>query len=487
MIPIVKVTKLDGQTGVVAPSSKGICAIISTSSAGTANSPVSVTKAGLAATTFGVGPLVEAAAHILAVSGNPVVLVKGTGTTAGSAGVVALVGTGNAAPSIATAPYDDYSVRVDIVTGGVLGVAGITYTYSLDGGLSKSAVLALGTSLTIAIPASGVTVTVGAGAATVVAGDYITCLTTAPQLTAGDISAALEALRLSVLGWEFVLVGAHVATDTTVQTMDTWLAAREAEGRYRGFLLNSKFRAATGETEAQFLTALTSAYGASASIRGCIGADGGALASAVPGRGWTQKRPTSWALAARMMKVQYGTDPAYVSDGPLGGFGLSDTSGNPLNHDENFYPGMDALRLVSLRTFDRRNGTFITNANTIASAGSDYVWAQHIRVMNRACELAFDALLGQLSAGVRTNPKLGPLGETYIAEPDARRIEAIVNDALTELTSQVTAVRFVLSRTDNMGSNGPVTLNGEVQLNALRYVKEFDVNAAFVRSISVTQ
>src|SRR5262249_19548899 len=153
-------------------------------------------------------------------------------------------------------------------------------------------------------------------------------------------------------------------------------------------------------------------------------------------------------LAARLMKIAFGRDAAYVADGPVPGAQLSDSRGNPNHHDENFYPGLDALRLVTLRTFDRKQGVYITNANVISSAGSVFVYAQHFRVMNRACEIAFDVLSEQLSRGIHKNPKPGPLGQIYIAEEDAQAIESLVTASLQELIGQVTDLKFKLSRTD---------------------------------------
>jgi hypothetical protein len=279
----------------------------------------------------------------------------------------------------------------------------------------------------------------------------------------------------------------HDATGATISLIDTWLAAREAEGRFRAFIANAVMRAPATQTEAQYLTAMDTALSPSATIRGCVGADGGDCVSTIPGRGITQKRPTSLALAGRLMATNYGVDAAYVSLGPVAGFKLGDAKGNPNNHDENLYPGLDGIRLVTLRTFDRKAGTFITNANVLSSQGSDFVWMQHVRTMNRACEIAFDVLTQQLSRGVNKSQKLGPNGEVYIAEEDAQRIEALVNQALSELRGQVSDLRFDLSRNDNIGANGPVTLNGALKIAALSYVKQFTTNASFVRTISVQQ
>jgi hypothetical protein len=484
-VPITKVTKLDGNTGVVKPSSKGIVAIIAASSSGVANQPTMETKANLAVNDFGYGVLPDFAAHIMSVSGNPVLCVKSTASTAGTNGMVTNTGAGTSVLTATGTPNDDYSVLVTFIAGGTQGVTGITYTYSLDGGLTTSAVQALGVATSITIPNSGVVVSLGVG--TVLAGQTCSFSTTGPRLTTGDITTALDALRTSSQPWEMVLIASHDATSATITLVDTWLAAREAEGRYRTAILNAVPRTQGSQTEAAYLTAQTTAWQGVASIRCCVGADVGDLVSVLPGRGITQQRPVSLALAARAAKINYGVDPAYVQDGPVTGFGLSDTRGNPKNHDENLYPGLDALRLVSLRSFDRKAGTFITNANVLSTQGSDYVWLQHVRTMNRACELAFDILTNQLSRGVRKNPKAGPNGEIFIAEEEAQRIDALVNQSLTELKSQVSDLRFTLSRTDNIGASGPVTVNGDLKIAPLAYVKEYDVNAAFVRTVTVQQ
>lgn len=484
--PSVSITKLDGNTGVASPSSKGVCAIIAAASSGTANQATSMSKAQTVLATFGYGVLTDYASYVLAVAKNPVVLIKATASTVATYSAMTFVGTGTSVPTAtsATFPIDDFNVLVTCTTGGTRGTPGIAYTYSLDGGLSTSSVQALGSATAIVIPNSGVSISLATG--TLVAGDTIACTTVGPKMSTGDLSTALEALRIANLPWEFVLVGSHDATSTSVGILDTWLQLREAEGRFRGFFCNSRMKS-SGEDEPTFLTAMTTAFGGTASIRGCVGTDGGNVVSAIPGRGVTQKRQTALALAARTMAIPYGQDPAYVRTGPVLGFGLPDSNGNPSNHDENYYGGLDAQRLVTLRTFDRKAGTFLTNANVISTTGSDYVYVQHVRTMNRALELTFDVLTNELSRGVNTNPKLGPLGEVYVAEEDAKKIEQLVNQSIAELRGQVADLRFVLSRTDNIGSNGPVILSGEVQLSALRYAKQYQVNGAFVRTISVTQ
>lgn len=484
MIPNAKVTKADGNTGAVKPSSKGICAIIAPCQSGSQNVPSAHTKASLALAEFGYGELTDDGAYVMSVAGNPVLLIRGTASTAGASSTVAHVGVGTSVVTVTGTPIDDFKAKITIVNPGTIGVSGITLTYTLDDGETVSAVTALGVANTFAVPNSGITFAFAAG--TVLAGQTESVTTTGPRMTNADISTALEALRVSAQPWEWLLIGGHDATAASVAIVDSWLSTLETKGRFRGFAMNGRMKTSI-ETEAAFITAMDTAFSATATIRGCVGADGGSLPSAIPGRAIVQDRRTALALSARLMRINYGVDAAYVQDGPVPGFLLGDAKGNPVRHDENLYPGCDALRLVTLRTFDRKAGTFITNPLVLSTQGSDFVYAQHIRTMNRACELAYDVLTQQLSRGVGKSPVVGPTGQVYIAEEDALEIEQLVDQALNELRGQVSDLRFRLSRTDDIGGNGPITLNGDLEISSLAYAKEFNTNAAFVRTISAQQ
>ncbi len=166
-------------------------------------------------------------------------------------------------------------------------------------------------------------------------------------------------------------------------------------------------------------------------------------------------------------------------------FQILDTRSLPKYHDEAGYPGLDALRIATLRTWDSEEGTYITNAPVLSPSGSDYVYVQHVRTINRGCEIAFQILARALSRGVAKNPKPGPNGERYIAEGAALRIEAAVNVAMrSELAGQVDDIEFTMSRTDDISSNQGAIGTGKVESVSLAYFKHFAVTAGFVKSIS---
>lgn len=482
MIPTVSITKSDGNTGVVKPGAEGILAIIAPSEKGDLNTPSAHVRQDLALAEFGRGKLVEFGAYDMAVAKKPVVLIRCDPSTAGDYGSVTVDGEPEEDASTitegASEPLDDFDVLVTFLTAGTIGVAGITYNYSLDAGKTKSGTKALGTLTTLTIPNTGVSFDLGAG--DIAAGETVSCAVTGPEMNNTDLADSLEALRTYNGAWDAVLV-AMDADASTVSTLETWLSAREAQGKYKTAIVNAVRRDPGTQTEAQYATAMGTAFASASSTRVVVCADAGDLTSLLSGA--RQPRPVSLGLAARGMASDISTDAAYVSDGPITGYSIADDRGNPKYHDEALFPGLDDLRLATLRSFDGRAGAFINNPLLISPSGSDYVFWQHARVMNKACEVAFQLLTQRLSKGVHRDLKTG-----FITEEDALEIEGLVNAELEKQLvrpGRVSGAAFVLSRNDDLTSNAGATLNGEIQIAALAYVKQFAIVARFVKTISV--
>jgi hypothetical protein len=480
MIPQVTLTKANGNTGVVRPTDLGILALVASSYTGTQNQPAQYTRPEDVQTDFGPGRLPSFSAYVLAETGNPVLAVKPATATPGAYGSITQTSTGTVATSDVTIlPYDEWNVVLACTSGGTVGTGPISYTYSLDGGVTTSAVQALGTATSITIPNTGVKVNLTS--ALWKTGETISFTTTPPYATTTDLTNTLEALRTTKLPWDGMLIDA-IATSTIVSQLDTWLAARELEGVYRFAVVNVRRRNA-GETEAQYLTALQSVLGSTTSDRVVVCADGADMVEFF--QGVDIPRPTSLYVASRAEAQDIAVEPAYVALGPLDNCSIDDVRGNPKYHDEQIYPGLDALRLTTLRSFPRQTGVFICNTNLISSPTSDYQLLPHLRVMNRACEIAYQVLTTQLSKGVAKSPKVGPNGARYISEPDAARIEGLVNAALRkEMKNRVTDIAYVMRRDDDISSNAGATITGDLQIVDLAYVKRFKTVASFVKAIA---
>lgn len=485
--PAVTISKNVFSTSQAPTSTVGLLAIVAASSTGTVNMPAGFARSDLAVSAFGNGPLTDYGAYDLNVANAPFVGVRPVCTYPGSYGAISTsVGTGTSVITVgATAPYDHYAVGITFLTGGTVGTTGITYTYTTDAGNVVSGTQALGTATTLSIPNTGVSFALAAG--TIIAGATVSVNTERPLMNDSDITGAMTALGITRQPFEGILLDCS-AGSATVGLVDNILSGWEGRGVFKFAIINSRYKLEpepTAESEAAYAAALAITFGNQTSIRLCVGADGAHVPSAITG--WNLKRPTSLLLAARAMAIPLGTDPAYVATGPLSGAQISDNQGNPLDHDEDLFPTLDGLRLTSLRSFapGGPQGVYICNANTIQPSGGAFPYLQFIRIMNRACEIAWFTLTQQLSRGVRKNPKKDPnTGLVYILEPDAALIESLVNDAMAQpLKGQVNAVKFSLSRTDDMSAI-PCVVSGVVSIVALAYIKGFAVQAQFDKTIS---
>ncbi len=485
-LPNVTISKATFTTSQAPASSDGVLAIVACSSIGTVDTPGGYGRTDGIITAFGYGPLTEFAAYDIAVANQPVVLVKGTAGFPGAYGTITKTIASGASTVVATAatyPFDTYNASVTVTAAFTAGVTGGKYTYSVDGQENVSGEQALGTALTLTIPNTGLSFDLTGVFAV---GDTWQVYTSRPKLSNTNITTALAALGVSRLPFEGCLIDCS-ATTSTVGLIDTILAAWEAKGVFKFAMFNSRFKtepAASGETEAAYATALGLTYDTQTSIRVCVGADGARTAS--PITGWDLKRPTAMFIAARAMGTPIGEDPAYIGRGALIGARVSGTDGNPLDHDEDINPNLDAHRLMSLRTFapGGPEGVYCCNANSIQPTGGAFPYLQHIRIMNRACTIAWAVLTRLLSVGVRKNPKKDPVtGAVTIFEPDASRIEDSVNEAMVQpLKGQVSAAKFTISRTDDL-SAVPCIVTGTLSIVALAYIKGFQITSQFSKTI----
>jgi hypothetical protein len=296
-----------------------------------------------------------------------------------------------------------------------------------------------------------------------------------------DLATSLEALRVSKAEWDIVYCDCD-ASSTIITQVDAWLAALEAVGVFKVGCLRTRARARATETEAAFATAMGTAYNSSATIRCFVGADHCDMVSASPNfGGMVIDRPFAIPLAARILSTTEEIDPAQVNLGPLPNTIIDDANQNPKWHDEAVYPGLDVLRLATARTFQgptAPSGVFVNNCPMLSPIGSDYVYVENARVMNKACTIAYALLVAKLSIGVRTDPTTG-----FILEIDALKLEQSVQQELSrQLAGQVSGITFQLSRTDDLTSNAGATVNCTLEIASLKIIKNFKVKAAFTSS-----
>lgn len=485
MLPSTQINKVDGQTGVAKPAPTGILGIAAAAAAGVYTAGAFARQDALVSE-YTRGHLCEFGAFVLAQTQKPVVAVRVDPSTDGDYSAFTTTSAGTSAITEgATEPCDSFSVLVDFPTGGTIGSAGIKYRYSINGGETYSKAQALGTANTITIPNTGVSLALGAG--TVLSTTKVAFTTTAPKITNADVPTLLEAFRVTSSPYEAILIDME-ADASTVGTCDLWIKAQNKRGKFPTIVLTAVARDPLTQTEAQYNDALAAIFDAAASTDVLVCADLGDVTSVI--RGFQMARPVGLPVAARGMSIRLGVDPAYVALGQLSGVRITDGRNNPKYHDENIFPGLDDNRFTTLRRIDGFEGVYITNAKLLSASGSDFVFWQHARTLNRGCEITYQILTKQLSKGIPKAPKPGPNGERYIDEGAAQQLEGLVNAQLyLELVKpgEVDDMKLTLARTDDIRSNAGAKIRARLESVALAYAKEFDIDAGFVTAISGEQ
>lgn len=472
-LPGINQSEVDGALGVLPPSSGNLLAVVGVSSSGPVDTPSTYGRAAALIAAMGVGPMVEAAARHIETTGDPVVVVRTGQTTAGAAGAVdddGVTGTSVVtADDTATEPLDDYEVVFEVILGGTIGVAGITFRYSLDGGRTWSATIALGTANTYTIPGTGVTVDFAAG--TLVTGDTWNFVTTAPAPDATELAAALTALKNSAVTWELCHIAAPISA-TLFDTVETQFAGLPTAGKFRAWIGNVRIPT-VGESEATYLASVAAAFAAKATKVGELCAAACRMISSVSGRQY--RRPVSFAVASLEAAQLQHINIADINLGSIVGVSISDTNGNPDEHDEAINPGLDDARFTTLRTWEGIQGVYVTRPRIFSAAGSDFDIMPKRRVMNLARRATRLYLLRRLNQPILVDRTTG-----FILEEEALEIEAGGNAALETVlgdSPKASGWSLVLARNDNLLSTK--TLNVTTRVIPLAYVEFIEESIGF--------
>ncbi len=228
-----------------------------------------------------------------------------------------------------------------------------------------------------------------------------------------------------------------------------------------------------GEDDATYQASFDADMSAHKSINIDVSAGDAQVLSSVSYRQY--RRPALFAYADLYASVSEEQDISAITFGPLPGVQIRDGNGNLVCHDELEQPGLDDLGATTLRTWDGREGVFVTNPRIFSPTGSDFIFAQYRRVMNIGRTALQAYLETRLSLPILVDRKTG-----FILESEARDIESGANSAMrTALLTRPKAsdAVFVLSRTDNLLSTQ--TLSYQQRIVPLGYPKHLEGDIGF--------
>ena len=477
-IPASTETVQDPGLGIVTPATT-LPVIIGYSSSGTPNVYKRYASINTLVAEKGQGPAVEMAAYIMATAGGPVGFVTASTDVAGSISTVSQTGEDTLLGAAGT-PTNDYSVVVEILTGGALGTA--TFRYSLDNFAGAEAAertysgtLTVPAGGTFTMPNTGVTLTF-TGSQT--AGNVYSFTTTCPSFNVANLGSAMDALDATSTAWRFVVP--VISNGNGDPTTAAGLAAA-LQARLNTMAASSKYRAGMiatcrddADPEADFAGVVADRclvdYGTARYI------------SAKPFAGFGfNKAVGTGCYATRAAGSVISTDLKRVP-----GNGIQ--NGGPLPNivkifkDERIEAtGLDDIKVSTLRTYAGKPGFYITQGRIKSADGSDFVYWPLRIIMDVACETAHDVQTTFIGRGVRTN------NNGTIDERDALRLEGEVQAALdAQLISprnaegtdgHVSAVVYRISRTNNVNTTS--TIIAEVAIRPLGYIDYITTTLGF--------
>lgn len=477
----INVTTLDGNLGRTPDMTKAM-AMCGICSSGTAGTPVMLTRVNDVIANLGAGPLADHAAYAIKLYGIPVLACRVAQTAAGTVSAVTRVGTGTSVCTVSgtPTPNNDYEIVFEVVAGGTVGTAGVTFQWSLDGGRTKSAITALGTATTFTIPgAGGVILSFATG--TLLAGETCSAQATSATWATADLTASVQALARHTVKWECLSVAGNLL-DEDYDAIEVERASLYNRGRdiywVGGYRVPEP-----DETEAEYLAAWVAEFATRGSISGGITAGGCKVTSAIDGRKY--RRPVNIHVAPLSLYVSEEIDISAPVLGPLVDCEITDDNGNPEDHDEMLYPGLDDAGAITLRTWDddQSSGVYINNPRLYSPVTSDYEFLQHRRVLNLGLRSLRPAARRILSKPIRVSKRTG-----YITETQARGIENYLQRVLESVLldkPKASGLTVTVSRTDNILSTKTLTI--DVQIVPLAYPKTINISIGFYNPALVIQ
>lgn len=330
---------------------------------------------------LGLSPLADSVMDSVENGASRIYCIPVKATTAGTISAVKKTGDSGGGCSVAGSPNNAYSVMVEITGKGGFNTA--LFTYSLDGGFTKSEEATIPLAGAYEIPGTGVTMTFTQDSDTPAesfqVGDSFAFTTTAPQMTNADALAAIDKLRQFDELFEFV----HIVGESTAAM---WAAVSTAQA----------------ELETQRHKPLLFILEA-----GKIGADESVddYALRLEAEKKKLKNKNIAVVAARSLYVKMDGTTAEVNNASILCGLLAKTSvqqsvgrtreaaGMGISKDKmlelrpagikEYIELLDSAKYITFREYDGLEGFYVTNARVMSPDGSDYRYIEDVRVVNK--------------------------------------------------------------------------------------------------------
>lgn len=368
--------------------------------------------------------------------------------TAGTAGTVSEVGMPEgAAGSLAVtgSPCNAFKIIVKITGKGGLNTA--AFRYSLNGGYSWSG--------DVTVPTGGKYAVEEAGLEFTFSGDYeigetFTCRTTAPEMTNGDILAAVGKLKDISTAYEYV----HIVGATGPEL---WAAVSAAQkellerNKKPAFFVLEAYEKLPEESVKDYVARLEADRKKAANYDIQVVAARGSYTGmdGIPRDANLAAVACGWYARAKVQESIGRTAIYNVAEDKIGCL-------LPEGLEEEHIEALDSAGYLTFRQYDGLVGYYVTNARMMCPEGSDFRYAEDARVKNKIIRLTRQAALKRLHEDVDlsdVDADLNAKAQFIIADVEAQMVDK----------GEVSSVRVVVPE-------GQDILNTETLEMQVRYV-----------------
>lgn len=388
MLRDVKTTVSDGLLGFATSTGDGLSVKIGASPI-VSNAPIIITgdmDAGEIRERLGLSPLADAAMDAVQSGAGRIFCIPVAAATAGTLTSVAKEGKGGGSLTVDGLPTNAFQVVIQITAQGGLNTA--AFKASVNGGYSFSD--------EVTVPATGSHVLEGTGltihfaeaadteeqASSFLVGDTYRFGSTAPTMTNGDVLSAMDKLKVFSQEFEFI----HIVGGST---LPLWQAVSEAQKNLMGNCQKPAFillEAALPEEEVDgelhdwaFQMEADRKKVKNTDIQVC----------AAWGRLVRLDGSTQIVNLAGLVSGRYAKAPVQESVGktrPELGYGFSEKQLEellPAGYDNTVIELLDTAGFVTFRKYDGLDGFYIYHTKMMCPDGSDYRYAEDVRVRNK--------------------------------------------------------------------------------------------------------
>lgn len=369
-------------------------------------------------------------------------------------------GTGTGTLVLSGIPNNSFDLVFDITETGGLNKA--TFTYSLNDGISTSEEITMPLSGTFIIPDTGITVKFAEGGqkdTSFILGDQIKAKATASSLTNSDILNAVGKIKNLNIAAEFVHIVGETSQETWAAVSAEQKALFETQKIAMLFLLEA-YKPKEDETAEVYTDSLISAR------KGINNYD---IQVVVARCNYVRMDKTIKNVnMAGIVCGWYASASVQKSIGKTSEFSLSETKGLTLMPPgiEDELERLDYAGFLTFRKYIGLEGLYVTNARVFCPEGSDYKYAEHVRVKNKIIRKIRKEALLQLQSEVDLTDVDGGL----------QAIGKILEAPLDEMVAakEISAGRIIIPAGQDILKTEKVSL--KVRFTPKGYAREFEID-----------